>query len=174
MWGTLSTTGFSSQTQTAALLIWVMTHKIISSKRSVVNDYFFFIDQNPIIFSMQSVSRKMCPSDVVKKTNPKVEGCWRSSTETDQTIWQRKHPLLTFIPAPYTTLLSSMHFPPLFCFSYGREFSQYCSSLSFISLSASGLHAASQFSRALLKCEELPVFGTHDRKTKTCHCQGSK
>lgn len=121
--GALSTTGFSSQTQTAALLIWVMTHEIISSKRSEANDYFLLIDWNPIIFLMLSIYRKLCPSDT-KKNDIYIP---QSRVMLSTFHWDKPNHVATqsalFSPPslPLAPLCAPVHVLHLFCFCYGSS-----------------------------------------------------
>lgn len=147
----------------AALLIWVMTHEIISSKRSVANDYFLFIDWDPTIFLMLSVSRKLCPGDIVKKNKSQRKGCWMPSSETNQTLWQQKASSSHLPSCPLHHPMLQYSFFHLWFASPMVGVNQCCTALSFVH----GFHAAGRVSR-ISREKQVTVCGTDDRKTWPC------
>lgn len=164
----LSTTGFSSQAQTAALLIWVMTHEIISSKRSVANDYFLLIDWNPIIFLMLLVSRKLCPSGTKKNyTESQIGGMLNTFHWDKPNCLATQNIILSLSILSLAPTCALIHLFHLFRFCCGRSSVRSCPSLSGIFFSVSSLHVANQFSSSPGEKQGLSVLEIDDGKTKT-------
>lgn len=177
MWA-LSTTGFSSQTQTAALLIWVMTHEIISSKRSVANDYFLLIDWNPIIFLMLSVCRKLCPSDTTK--NNTYIYIYVSQTRVMLSIFHWDKPnhvatqsaLLSLPSLPFSPLCAPVHILHLFLFCLVAVQSAVLTSVLSFPLCQQLTCSEPVLQQSWWK-QRPSVLGIVDGKTKAYCCWGS-